>query len=83
MVLRCQFVEFINESLDVSIKELAAKVYQESVFQVGQFQVREHLFLVNPREGPERFQLDKHRSSHNKGRSRTLIEAPPAKLNGN
>ena len=83
MVLRCQFIEFIFESLDVAIEEFAAKVDQKSVFQVGQFQVCEHLFFVDPREGSERFQLDKHHSSHNKRRSRALIEASPTKLNGN
>ncbi len=69
--------------LNVAFEEFAAKVYQQSMSQAGQFQIRKHLFLVNPREKFERFQLDKHHSCYHKGRSRALGETPSAKLNGN
>ncbi len=50
---------------------------------MGQLQICQHLLHMDSRQGVERFQLDEHDSSNNKGRSRSLIEASPAKPKGN
>ena len=50
---------------------------------MGEFQVGQYLLLVDTNEGFDGLQLDKNRSSHDKIRTKTLIESLPAKVNRN